>query len=218
MRTFYVLHFMLLPALAGAYSGTQKTLLKPRVPIFNLLTGHAALGGISGYVAAMHGLEYEHFITHPQWLSLTLKGSWYIGGTINLGGELEKGEVFSKTTGQFIAPGMRFHPFKNSTAADPGLGIFFPLGLTKRRDNAPGGLPDDGATRSGMFGAVAGELSVVFRARGRKSVVGFFGNIGYIYAQPEAVQYSYTGSPYLSAHSESDPLFVQLGLRFGGGW
>jgi hypothetical protein len=191
---------------------------KPFVPTTQTLVGQIGLGGVGGYAATMSGLEYERFVTKPQWISVTCKLGGYLGGTLNLlGGRLKNGEVWSQNRGYFVAPGMRFHPLRNLRYTDVGIGVFFPLGQDIRRDNAPGSV-SGGRTTAHFLGAGVAELSVNLRPRSQyRAIVGFFANWGYCYANDPAVYYTYPDSRYIN-HSEADPLIVQVGLRFGTGW
>lgn len=187
-------------------------------PTRQVVAGQCGLGAIGGFAAASLALEYERFIAGPQWFSATGRIGTYLGGTIGFGGELERGEVGTQNRGFYVAPGARFHPFRNRTRADLGLGISLPVGLDIRRDNVPGATEWRRTTRT-FAGALLGELTVNLRhGAPHHAIFGFFGNIGYAYSNAPSHTYVFaTGYPQ-SVRSENDPLIVQFGLRFGGAW
>jgi len=174
------------------------------------------LGAIGGYAAGSAAFEYERSIDKKGYLSGTVRIGAYYGGTFYLGGELENGEIYSRTSGYYAAPGIRFHPLGKAHSIDLGIGAYLPFGYGHRNDNANGSINRYDPNINHFFGATIGELTVDFRNLSSRATFAIVLTGGYIYANAEKRTYYFHNS--IPQDSENDWVYLQAGVRFGVRW
>lgn len=182
------------------------------VPKSNALILNLGAGSLLAMPAVGGGLTYERFLPNSAGLlSATLQAAGYLGKTISLY-KADDGSPTSTVFGIYAAPGLRYHPLRNSHRADLGLGISLPFGFGNRNDEAY--LTNIGrrsVSTTGLFAACTGQFNARFQAP-NAGVFNLYLTAGYIITAPGPANL-----PTRRAFKDH-PLFLEAGLAFGVRW
>lgn len=204
----FLFPFLFCSAVRSQPTGQHRT--SPRLAKDNALVLQLGLGAVSGVPAVGAGLCYERFLPKGSGrLSGTLQVAGCLGGTIRLY-KVAEDERRSSLLCFYAAPGLRYHPLGHSGPVDLSLGLSVPLGAGHREDKVYRLFgPDASGGAAGLFAAGLGQFQAQFQP-GKAGVFILYVSAGYVIASPR---------PAVSAaFGRDNPLFLQLGLAFGGRW
>jgi hypothetical protein len=180
---------------------------KDRYTYKNSLTINGGIGAFCMEIGAGAFAEYQRYIDKGGKWSLDLKAAVFTSGTI---GVADEGQTRIKISGNYIAPGLRYHIGGNTHIADFSIGLSVPFGgLTLKENHIPGGSsspPKQDIERDGSLYGALGQMVLDIRPRG-EFTLGAFMQFGVLFT-----------SVRTGANGEVNPGCVNFGLRFGGFW
>jgi len=169
----------------------------------NVASVNLGVGAINTIPAFAGGVEYERVISPDGLVSVTAGFQAYRATTFYLGGA-SIGDIDTRLTGFYAAPGFRINAFRNSRRFYMGVGASFPFGTQNRKETKIDASTRPPVTNQSFYGAAMLQANMNFIVKRR--LVGVFMNLGGAYECTHKVL----------DWSKDSGFALLIGARFGG--